>query len=182
MMLGRPDGLKLLDLSADGFWNSFFAIVVAIPPLVVGWVGLANELAALGADLGGKLSIVLRLALIDLATWILPLVALAAVASRARMADRFVHLVVSGNWAAALFIWATVPVPLAGLIWPLAAEVRVLLSLALLVLNLFVSWRVINIALAKGAGAATAVLAGLFFASLLTQAVFMTFLGLETPS
>ena len=29
LMLGKADGLRLLDLSADGFWNSFFAIVVA---------------------------------------------------------------------------------------------------------------------------------------------------------
>ncbi|TIX33060.1 MAG: transporter, partial [Mesorhizobium sp.] len=28
LMLGKVDGLRLLDLSADGFWNSFFAIVV----------------------------------------------------------------------------------------------------------------------------------------------------------
>ena len=29
LMLGKADGFRLLDLSADGFWNSFFAIVVA---------------------------------------------------------------------------------------------------------------------------------------------------------
>ena len=43
-MLGKADGLRLLDLSADGFWNSFFAIVVALPALIVGWVGIANEI------------------------------------------------------------------------------------------------------------------------------------------
>ena len=36
MMTGKPDGIRLLDLSADGFWNSFFAIVVAVPALIVG--------------------------------------------------------------------------------------------------------------------------------------------------
>ena len=43
MMMGKPDGLRLLDLSADGFWNSFFAIIVALPALFVGWVGVAND-------------------------------------------------------------------------------------------------------------------------------------------
>ena len=33
LMLGKADGLRLLDLSADGFWNSFFAIIVATPAL-----------------------------------------------------------------------------------------------------------------------------------------------------
>ena len=32
MMMGKADGLRLLDLSVDGFWNSFFAIVIALPP------------------------------------------------------------------------------------------------------------------------------------------------------
>ena len=44
LMLGKVDGLRLLDLSADGFWNSFFAIVIAAPALIVGWVGIANEI------------------------------------------------------------------------------------------------------------------------------------------
>ena len=47
MMMGKADGLRLLDLSADGFWNSFFAIVVALPALIVGWVGVANEIGAI---------------------------------------------------------------------------------------------------------------------------------------
>ncbi len=50
MMMGKADGLRLLDLSADGFWNSFFAIVIALPALIVGWVGVANELSALSGD------------------------------------------------------------------------------------------------------------------------------------
>ena len=45
LMLGKVDGLRLLDLSADGFWNSFFAIVVAVPAMIVGWVGTANAIA-----------------------------------------------------------------------------------------------------------------------------------------
>lgn len=54
MMLGKTDGLRLLDLSADGFWNSFFAIVVALPPLVVSWVGAANVMATASAEVGGR--------------------------------------------------------------------------------------------------------------------------------
>ena len=38
MMTGRRDGMRLLDLSVDGFWNSFFAIVVAAPVLSAGKV------------------------------------------------------------------------------------------------------------------------------------------------
>lgn len=182
MMLGKADGLRLLDLSADGFWNSFFAIVIALPPLAVSWVGAANDLSQLSADFGSKFSIVARLAVIDLATWILPLVALAAIVSRVGLADRFVHLVVSGNWASALFIWGTVPIPLARLIWVMGTETRALLWFVLIGLNLVVSWRVTHIALGKGAAVTTAVFAGMLFLSLMIQGLLMAAFGLGQPS
>jgi len=182
MMMGKADGLRLLDLSVDGFWNSFFAIVVALPPLMVGWVGVANEFSMISADFGSRFSIALRFAVIDLAVWILPIVVLAAVVSRVGLADRFVHVVVASNWASALFIWLTVPVPLAGLIWPLGPETRVSLSLVLLVLNLFVSWRVTNVAVAKGAATTTAIVTAMFVLSLLVQALLMAAFGLSQGS
>jgi hypothetical protein len=178
MMLGKADGLRLLDLSADGFWNSFFAIVIALPPLTVSWVGTANELSQLSTDLGSKFSIVARLATIDLASWILPLVAFAAIVSRVGLADRFVHFVVSGNWASALFIWVTVPISLARLIWPLGPEVQALLWFVLIALNLVVSWRVTHVALGKGAAVTTAVFAGMLFLSVVIQGFLMAAFGL----
>ncbi|MEP9386583.1 transporter [Mesorhizobium sp. KR9-304] len=178
MMMGKADGLRLLDLTVDGFWNSFFAMVVALPALMVGWVAVASEFSMVSADVGSRFSIAVRFAAIDLAVWLLPIVVLAAVASRVGLADRFVHLVVASNWASALFIWLTVPVPLAGLIWSFGPESRVSLSLMLLALNLFVSWRVTNVAVAKGAAITTAVIAAMFVLSLLVQALLMAALGL----
>ena len=63
-MLGKADGLRLLDLSADGFWNSFFAIVVAAPALIVGWVGIANEIGDPDA-FAGRFGMLMRLATVD---------------------------------------------------------------------------------------------------------------------
>ena len=37
MMTTRPRAVQDLDLSADGFWESFWAIAAALPPLFVGW-------------------------------------------------------------------------------------------------------------------------------------------------
>ena len=182
MMMGKADGLRLLDLTADGFWNSFFAIIVALPALMVGWVGVANEFSMASADFGSRLSIAARFAMIDLATWVLPIVVLAAVASRVGLADRFVHLVVASNWASALFIWISVPVPLAGLILALGPETRIMLSFMLLALNLFVTWRVVHIAVAKGPGMTTAIVAAMLVMSLVVQAFLMAALGLGQAS
>jgi hypothetical protein len=54
LMMGKPDGIRLLDISADGFWNSFFAIVISLPALVVGWVAIANELSQNPDIAGGR--------------------------------------------------------------------------------------------------------------------------------
>jgi hypothetical protein len=102
---GRRDGLRLLDLSLDGFWNSFFAIVVAGPALLASWAPLAAELSGAGAGFGARLSMLARLALVDVGAWVLPLAALAAAASYAGIRDRFVHYVVASNWASAIFAW-----------------------------------------------------------------------------
>ncbi len=182
MMMGKADGLRLLDLTADGFWNSFFAIVVALPALMVGWVGVANEFSMMSADFGSRFSIALRFAMIDLVVWVLPIVALAAIASPAGLADRFVHLVVASNWASALFIWVTVPVPLAGLILSLAPETRILLSFMLLAANLVVTWRVTHIAVARGPGVTTAIVGAMLLMSLVIQAFMMSALGLGQDS
>src|SRR5690606_40403796 len=83
MMTGRPDGLRLLDLSSDGFWTSFFAIVVAAPPLLAGWVSLVAELAGSDTGFGNRLSMRFRRGVADLGAWGLPFGALAAGAGSA---------------------------------------------------------------------------------------------------
>lgn len=182
MMMGKADGLRLLDLSADGFWNSFFAIVVALPPLIFGWVGAANEIGQLSGAFGGKLSIVARLATIDLATWVLPLVLLAAVVYRLGIADRFVHVVVASNWATALFAWIMLPPSLLRMFWPAAADASVLVSLALFMLTMVLSWRLTNVAIGRGPAVATAVFAGMFLASMVIIFVLQAAFGLTaTP-
>lgn len=170
MMLGRSEGLRMLDLSADGFWGSFFAIVVALPALFAGWVAVAGEMAALGPDGPGKVTLILLLAVTDLASWILPLVALALVAPHAGIGDRFVHYVVASNWATAIIVWLMLPPAVLRIVFPDAAELSSLLSLGLFVLSLVLSWRLTNVAIAKGPAVAT----GLFVA-MVAMSLFVLF-------
>ncbi|TIL81775.1 MAG: transporter, partial [Mesorhizobium sp.] len=128
LMLGKADGLRQFDLSADGFWNSFFAIVVAAPALIVGWVGLANEIGDPNA-FAGRFSMLIRLATVDIGVWVLPLVGLALVAPRAGIGGRFVHYVVASNWASAIIAWMMLPAALIRLFLPSTNEFAVLASL-----------------------------------------------------
>lgn len=174
MMMGRSEGLRLLDLSADGFWNSFFAILVAFPPMVVGWVAISNELAGIEI-FTSRFSLFTRLMLTDLATWVLPYAILALAARPAGIADRFVHYVVANNWASALFAWVTLPAMLMRLLFPEAADLANLVTFLIFLATMVLSWRLTNVAIGKGPAVATAVFGAMFAASL---AILFTFEGL----
>ena len=69
----RAEGFKWLDISADGFWRSFWSIAYAVPALAVSWASYrALFLQAAGSGGAAGPGFVLRLALIDVATWVAP--------------------------------------------------------------------------------------------------------------
>lgn len=181
LMNGRPEGVRSLDLTADGFWNSFFAVVIALPALFVGWVSLANEIEGGGA-FGMRVTILFRLAIIYLATWIGPLLLFAAVAGPAGLGSRFVPYVVASNWASALFVWFMLPPSLLSLVWPAGAEFASALSLGFLMVTLVFSWRLTNSVIAMGPAVATAVFAGMFIASLAILLTLQPLFGLSLPA
>ncbi|ESY51303.1 MULTISPECIES: hypothetical protein [unclassified Mesorhizobium] len=181
LMLGKADGLRLLDLSADGFWNSFFAIVVAAPAMIVGWVGTANEIGDPNA-FAGRLGMLVRLATVDLGSWLLPLFVLALVASRAGIGDRFVHYVVASNWASAITAWMLLPSALIRLFLPSGNPVAELVWLVLVVLSLVLTWRMTNAAIGKGAAVGSAVFAGMLVVSLAVLFGLVALLGITVPT
>jgi hypothetical protein len=179
LLMGKPDGARLLDVSADGFWNSFFAVVVAFPALIVGWVGIANELGDLGGDFGSRVSIVLRLAVIDLLAWIVPLLALGLVARSAGFADRYVHFVVASNWASVLLVWLMLPLAILNLLVPGASDLNDAISLVVFLAALVLTWRLTNAVLGKGAAVATGVFVAVLFVSLFLILSLQNLFGLD---
>jgi hypothetical protein len=182
LMLGKADGLRMLDFSADGFWNSFFAMVVALPALMIGWVGLANDLEQMPDAIGSRFSILLRIAAIDFASWTGPLVLLALVITRTPIADRFARIVVAGNWGSAVIVWFMLPAPLLRLVYPAAESAASLLSLVLFAVSLLLTWRLTNLAVGKGPAIATAVFVGMFVSSIAILILLQSALGLASAA
>lgn len=182
LMTGRTDGLRLLDLSADGFWNSFFAMVVALPPLFVSWTSFANEISPGPEMFAERLGLMPRLALVDFCAWVLPLVALAAAAKPAGIAGRFVHYVVASNWASAIIAWIMMPPALLRLIFPAAGDAASVISFALFMVSMLFSWRLTNATLNRGPAVATAVFAAMFVVSVVVLLVLQSALGLATAA
>ena len=165
LMLGKADGTRLLNLTADGFWNSFYAIAIAVPALVVGWVGVANEIGDPDA-FASRLSLLLRLAAIDLGAWVLPLVGLAIIAPHAGIGNRFVAYVVASNWASAIIAWLMLPAALARMFLSSGNGVTGIISLFCFVLSMVLSWRMTNAVIGRGPAAGVAVFVGMFAASM----------------
>jgi hypothetical protein len=180
VMTGRADGMRMLDISAEGFWDSFFAIVVATPALAIGWLSSANQFM-IYEPAPSRLGLIMRLAAIDLSVWIVPLVGLALVARRAGIADRYVHYVVSGNWATALLIWLTLPPAIMRLLAPGTSDMADILMFVLFLAAQVFTWRQTNVSLNKGPVVATAVFFGILVAGLATLFVMQSLLGLEPP-
>ncbi|MEX0957080.1 MAG: transporter [Rhizobiaceae bacterium] len=177
LMNGRSDGMRPLDLSADGFWNSFFAMVLALPALGVGWVAFANELGG-GEALGFRLSILVRLAIIDLAAWVVPIMLFAVVAGPVGLGNRFVPYVVANNWASPIFIWFLLPPSLMELFWPASGDLAAVLSLGFILVTLVFAWRLTNTVIGMGAAIATAVFVGMFIASVVLLLMLQSLFGL----
>lgn len=180
LMNGRADGVRLLDTSVEGFWDSFFAIVVAAPALAIGWIASANDFQQFEMT-ASRFSLMIRLAVIDLCVWIVPLVALALVVRRAGIADRFVAYVVSGNWASALLVWMMLPPTILRLVLPQTADVASLLSLMLFLASLVLTWRQTNAVLNKGPAVATALFIGMFVSALAVLIALQSLFGLNIP-
>lgn len=179
LMTGKPDGLRMLDLSADGFWNSFFAILVSLPALFVGWLALAQELN--GIVPFGRVSTILRLATIDMAAWIVPLIALGLFARSAGLANRFVPYVVATNWASVIVIWIMLAPALLRMAMPNTVDLAALLSLALFGLTMALMWRLTNTVIGRGPAIGSAVFAAMFVVSLTTLVALQSLLGISGP-
>jgi hypothetical protein len=177
MMLGKADGLRALDISVDGFWNSFFAIVVALPALIVNWVTIADSYDV-AETFGDRFAIFIRLAVIDFAAWLLPLAGLAVIARRVRVADRYVHYVVASNWATAIIAWLMLPPAVLLLFLPDQTDMAWFLSVAIFIASQIFVWRLTNVAIGRGATTASAVYAGMFAASVAILLVLQWLLGL----
>jgi len=179
MMWGRRDAIRMHDLSADGFWTSFFAIVVALPPLVVGWVAIAEQLAAFPESISSRMSVVLRLAIVDIGAWVLPLALLGAVSPYAGIGKRYVHYVVAANWGSAITAWIMLPPSLVRLVFGQVGEAVILLSILLFGFTMVLSWRLTDAAYDRGPMVASAVFAGILVASLVSLFALQRLFGIS---
>jgi hypothetical protein len=176
MAMGKRDSLRKLDLSADGFWESFWALVVSIPPLALGWADYALRTGA--ETRSERMVTFLAAAVSDVAVWLIPLAGFLYIASRSPIKDRITAYVVATNWASALILWLVWPVSMLSLVVPSAKEVADSLGFMVFVASLVFSWRITDAALDKGAAVTSAVFFSMFAGSIVVLLAMQSILNL----
>ncbi|MBB4002716.1 hypothetical protein GGR03_001791 [Aurantimonas endophytica] len=176
LMSGKSEGLRRLDLSADGFWQSFSAIVVALPPIALSWI----EYEAVERDgpvaETGAVTIYAAHALADVTGWLLPIIVLMLAAKHVGYSKKIVPVVVATNWGGALLAWAFAPYWMLLLLLG-TSEATALLGVLVSLASIGLTVRLIYVATGKDIGGASAVTALMVVCSLVSYGAVMDLTG-----
>ncbi len=104
-MQGRRQGLDAMDVSGEGVWRSFQAVLVSLPMLWATWISALRDIEPNTALTPA--SIMLRLAFADAVAWLLPIALFALIARPAKLTHRAAHFIVTNNWGSVIFIAIT---------------------------------------------------------------------------
>ena len=179
-MTGKVEGLRQLDLTVDGFWNSFYAIPVAMPPMLLTWIAAANMRLGHPGYTGTRTATVAIFGLIEIVGWVAPIVLLALAARGVGLADRFVAYVVATNWASVIVAWLMAPASILALVAP-QSEFGPLAQFGAFLAVCVLSWRLTNAVLGKGAAVATGVFVAMIVVSLLLVTALQSAFGVASP-
>lgn len=178
----NPGGFQRLDLTADGFWRSFGAILYTLPAFVVSWISYRQTY--LGATEGSETGpgFFAMLAVIDLANWIVPVIAVGLLAGLLGIASDYGRWVIATNWLSVPVAYAlALPVGL-GLLLPGFAPVGVLVSLVFFGFAIALLYRVSRLSLSGNGTVAFAIVLGVVVLSFMLTGALQNALGIAVPS
>lgn len=148
LILGRKDGLRLLDASPDGFWRSFGAFFWAWPAQCFLWTGMWRALPETRPESAGEM---VRFFFVstsfDIAAWVLPAVLLLAACQVFGLPGRFSQLVVVNNWFGLMAAYIGFFPAALRYLSPVSETANAFISLTVYVAVIWLYFRVIRICL-----------------------------------
>ncbi|WP_421867488.1 hypothetical protein [Pararhizobium sp.] len=179
LILGDRSGFDWLDITVTGVWRSFAAFLWCLPAMAVGWAAwrlFYLEQMPTGTETG--LGFILKLFLVDMTMWIVPLVLVAVLAKPLGYGDMLASIIISTNWLAVPTVYA-MAVPLAiRLVIPGGQGLAYLMSLILLLVNFTVIFRLVKTVTNNQLLLASAISALLILPSLMLSEALPPLLGL----
>ncbi len=154
---GDPSALDDMDVSTDGFWRSFQAIIVALPATFFTWVIFGQDLIAEGV-VASVFSLVGRQAVIDIILWLLPIIILAIAMPQLGLGKNYTGLIIARNWLSAIVAYLVAAIALLYMVAPEEANGFIaLLFLATIMVSIWMFLRVTIAALPQSRGIAYAI-------------------------
>lgn len=148
LMVKRPEGLRLFDVSPDGFWRSFGAFAWSWPVQCFLWTGLWRaDPASRPEGAGGMLRFFAQVTGFDALAWIVPALLLLAATRLFGISGKFARLVVVNNWFGLMSAYIGFFPAALRYLAPLPDGVNVLLTLAVYAVVIGLYYRIIRICL-----------------------------------
>ncbi|MDI7922541.1 hypothetical protein [Ferirhizobium litorale] len=103
-----PHGLRYLDLTDRGMLRSFWAMAWCLPPTAISWIWWQSiYLSKMPDGTSTGLPFFLRLALVEIINWLVPLLLVGLVALVTGFGQRFSAIVTAVNWLIVPFTYAS---------------------------------------------------------------------------
>jgi hypothetical protein len=146
LILKRPEGLKLLDTTPDGFWRSFGAFAWAWPVQCFLWTGMWRAAPETRPESAGDhIGFFATSTAFDVAAWVVPAILLLAVSQLFGLSDKFARLVVVNNWFGLFSAYVGFFPAALRYLAPIPDGFNALISLAVYVIVVGLYFRVIRI-------------------------------------
>ncbi|WP_065372246.1 hypothetical protein [Ensifer adhaerens] len=176
---GNEEGFRWLDFSESGLWRSFTSMLWCLPAIAVTWASWRfYYLSVMPAGTTIGFGFIFKLLVVDLVSWLLPLVLIAIVSRPLGFAGAVVPIVVTTNWLSVPLSYAMAIPAAMRLIIPGSQGLTSLIWLALLVVSVAVLFRLLRMITGNQMLLASALTALFLLPSMMIGDLLQRFFGL----
>ncbi len=179
LLCGDQRGYDALDLSTNGVLRSFAAFLWCLPAMAVSWgAWRLYYLANMPEGTSAGLPFILKLLVIDVAAWFLPLLLIAFLAKPLAYTEILADIIVATNWLSLLVFYAMAVPAAIRLVIPGSDGLTAMLSLIALMLSFTAIFRLMKIIAGNHTLLASALTALFILPSLIVGELLQRAMGL----
>ncbi|KSV77687.1 hypothetical protein [Ensifer sp. ENS08] len=180
---GNEEGFRWLDFSESGLWRSFTSMLWCLPAIAVTWASWRLYYLSVMPD-GTTIGIgfIFKLLVVDLVSWLLPLVLIAILSRPLGFAGAVVPIVVTTNWLSVPLSYAMAVPAAIRVVIPGSQGLTSFIWLTLLVISVAVLFRLLRIVTGNQTLLASALTALFLLPSMMIGDLLQRFFGLIPTS
>lgn len=180
---GKEEGFRWLDFSESGLWRSFTSMLWCLPAIAVTWASWRLYYLSVMPD-GTTIGIgfIFKLLVVDLVSWLLPLVLIAILSRPLGFAGAVVPIVVTTNWLSVPLSYAMAVPAAIRVVIPGSQGLTSFIWLTLLVISVAVLFRLLRMVTGNQTLLASALTALFLLPSMMIGDLLQRFFGLIPTS